>query len=125
MAPGRLLIQRCLGEAPQSVDGAAVSGDRVRRKERTGRLVHERHELVGKARHRAADADPTHVGASADAVHPAALAHIALHHRTPAPEFDDALARAILLGEFGLLVITAAVAAFVNRFAKEPGGTER
>jgi hypothetical protein len=38
-------------------------------------VTHERHELVGEARHAAADADATYIGASAEAAHPSALAH--------------------------------------------------
>ena len=79
--------------------------------------------LSGKAGHRAADADAADVRAAADAVHPAALADVALHDRPPAAELDDALGRAGLLrsGEVGLLVVAAAVAALVNRAAEQPG----
>src|SRR5262245_36071275 len=48
------------------------------------RLVHERHELVGEAGHRAADADAADVRTAADPVHPAALGDVAAHHRSPA-----------------------------------------
>ena len=84
------LIQRRLREAAQRVNRAAVSHHRARRQQRAGRLVHERHELVGKPGHGAADADAAHVRAAADSAHPAALAHVALHHRAPASQLHDA-----------------------------------
>src|SRR5689334_6933445 len=55
-APGRLLVGRALGEAAQRADDGAVHTAGGAGHAGTGRLVHERHELVGKARHRAGDA---------------------------------------------------------------------
>ena len=95
------------------------------RKQRPRRLIHERHELVGEAGHGAPDADPADVGAAADAAHPSALAHIALHDRSPAPQLHDAEARAVLVGELALLVVSAAVAALVHRLPEKPARPER
>ena len=88
---------------------------------RAGRLVHERHELVGEAGHGAADADAADVGAAADAGHPAALGDVAVDHRPPAADLHQALGRAVLVGEVALLVVAAAVAALVDRLAEQPG----
>ena len=104
---------------------AAVRHHRVRRQQRARRLIHERHEFVRKSGHGAADADPSDVRATADPAHPSALADIALHHRTPASQLHDAESATILLGKFRLFVVAAAVAAFVNRLAEQPGGPQR
>src|SRR3954470_21193424 len=59
--------------------------------------VHERHVLVGEARHRAGHADAADVGAAADAVDPAAQRHVALDHGPLATELDEAaVVRAVL-----------------------------
>src|SRR6185369_14057019 len=78
------------------------------------------HELVRKARHGAADTDAADVRTAADAADPAALRHVALHHRPPAAELDDALGRAVLVGELALLVVAGAIAALVHRAAEQP-----
>src|SRR6185295_6430832 len=57
--PLRFLVDRLRSDAPQPADHRAVCTARHRRHARARRLVHERHELVGEARHRAADADAT------------------------------------------------------------------
>src|SRR4051794_39454791 len=105
-APLGLAVERVRGDAAQAADRRAVDADGAGREPATGRLVHERHELVREAGHGAADADAAEVGAAADAVHPAAFGHVALDHRAPAAELDDALRRAVLGGEVGLLVVT-------------------
>ena len=97
---------------------AAVCLHGGRGEQRTGRLIHEWHELVGKARHRASDADAAHVGAAANAAHPTALANIALHHRSPTSEFHDAERGTVLLGELCLLVVSAAITTLMNRVAE-------
>src|SRR5687767_11137692 len=101
-APARLALEGVDGEAAQLAHGGAVRRDAAARQGGPRRLLHERHELVGEARHRAADADAAHVGAPADPVDPATLRHVALHHRPPAAELDDALAGAVGPGEVGL-----------------------
>src|SRR5215470_12743502 len=99
LAPLRLLVGGLRGEAAKGADHGAVHRAGRRGHLRSRRLVHERHELVGEARHRACDADAAHVRAAAHAVDPAALGHVALDHRSPAAELDQALGRAVLAGE--------------------------
>src|SRR5262245_43533155 len=69
-APLGLAVERVEGELSQSGDDGAVEPAGHRGDSRSGRLVHERHELVGEAGHRAADADAADVGTAADAAHP-------------------------------------------------------
>src|SRR5260370_34359453 len=57
LAPLRLFVGRPGGEAAQRADDGPVHAARRRRDPRSRRLVHERHELVREARHRAGDAD--------------------------------------------------------------------
>src|SRR5215510_2224596 len=64
-APLRLLVGGALGEAAEAAYHRAVHAARGRRYGRARRLVHERHELVREAGHRAGDADAAHVGAAA------------------------------------------------------------
>src|SRR5581483_3207626 len=77
-------------------------------------------ERVREARHGAPDADAADVRASAHAVDPAALGNVALHHRAPAAQLDQALRRAVLLGELALLVVAASVAALVHGGLEQP-----
>src|SRR3984885_9000226 len=118
--PLRLGIGRLGGEAAQRADHGPVQHAGGARHPRAGRLVHERHELVREARHRARDAVAADVRAAADAVDPAPLGHVALHDRAPAAELHQALGRAVLGGEVTLLVVAAAVAALVDRGAEQP-----
>src|SRR5258708_20267368 len=71
--PGRFFIERRLREPAQGVNCAAIRHHRARREQRTRRLVHERHELVREARHRATDANPAHITPPAHSSHPSAL----------------------------------------------------
>src|SRR6185312_66556 len=64
--PLRLLVDCPVGDAAQAADQRSVSPGHRGRDAAAGRLVHERHELVREAGHRAADADAADVGASAD-----------------------------------------------------------
>src|SRR6476659_918512 len=89
-APARLLVEGVQGQAAQPLDRHAVDGAALGGELGPGGLVHERHELVREPRHRAADADPADVGTATDAVDPAALRDVALDHRAPAPELDNA-----------------------------------
>src|SRR6476661_3449785 len=114
LAPLRLLVHRLVGDAAQPPDDGAVGPAGGGRHAPAGRLVHERHELVGEARHRAADADAAHVRAPADAVDPAPLGHVAVDDRPPAPELHDALRGPVLGGEVALLVVAGPVAALVD-----------
>jgi hypothetical protein len=81
-------------------------------------LIHERHEFIRESRHRATDADAAYVWTSADAAHPAALSDVAVHYGTPAADLYQAFRGAVFVREIALLVITGAIATFVNRFAK-------
>src|SRR5690348_3782900 len=76
--PLRLLVHCFLGHLAQPTYSPAVDHAASRRELRPWWLVHERHELVGEPRHRAADADATDVGTAADAVDPAPLGDVAL-----------------------------------------------
>src|SRR5687767_14754426 len=113
-APLGFLVDRPGGDVPQRSDCPAVDADRRGGQLSTGGLVHERHELVGEAGHRATDADATDIGTAANAVDPATFGHVAFHDRAPAAEFDNAFGRAVLRGKIGLLVVAGAVAAFVH-----------
>src|ERR1700733_10666358 len=65
------------------------------------------------------------VRTTADPRHPAPLSHIALHHRPPASELHDAQSRTVLIRKLALLIVSAAVAAFMQRLPKEPGWAQR
>src|SRR3954453_842767 len=54
LAPLRLLVDGLVRDAPEPPDDGAVHAAGGRRHPPAGWLVHERHELVGEARHRAA-----------------------------------------------------------------------
>src|SRR6478609_6737121 len=119
-APLRFLVRGLSGETAETADHRAVHAARGRRHGRARRLVHERHELVREAGHRAGDADAADVRAAADTVDPAALGHVAVDHRSPAAQLHQALGRAVLLGEVALLVVPRAVAALVHGPAEQP-----
>src|SRR5262245_58923774 len=121
MPPLGLLVDRRVGERPEPADDPAVHRDHGRREDAAGGLVHERHELVGEAGHRAADADAADVRAAADACHPAALGDVAIDHWSPAADPHQALGRSVLVREVALLVVAGAVAALVHRLTEEPG----
>src|SRR3954469_16445578 len=77
--------------------------------------VHERHVLVGEARHRAGHADAADVRAAADPVDPPAQRHVALDDGALAAELDQAaVVGAVLGGEVAHLVERGAVAALVR-----------
>src|SRR6185437_4580337 len=124
VVPLGLLVGAEVGDAPQGADGAAVGGAHGHAHARARRLVHEGHELVGEAGHGAGHADAADVGTAADAVHPAALGDVAIDHRPPAAELDQAFGRAVLVGEIRLLVVPGPVAALVHGLAEQPGGPQ-
>src|SRR5262249_37715748 len=109
--PLRLLVHGLVRDRPQPPDRRAVDAGDEGRHAADRRLVHERHELVGEARHRAADADAADVRAAPDAGHPAPLGDVAVDHRPPAADLHEALRRVVVLGEVALLVVARAVAA--------------
>src|SRR3954465_7898729 len=88
--PLGFLVDGPRGDGPQLPDGRAVHAGHRGRGGGPGRLVHEPHELVGEAGHRAADADAADVRAPADAVDPAALGHVALDDWTPTAKLQNA-----------------------------------
>src|SRR5580700_3104599 len=57
MPPLRFLVYGSVGDGTQSSYCSSVDFNRCRRNACARRLVHERHELVRKTRHRATDAD--------------------------------------------------------------------
>jgi hypothetical protein len=81
-------------------------------------LIHERHELVGKPGHRAADTNPANIGTAADPVYPSAFSDIALNDGSPASQFHYALGKSMFVGEIALLIIAAAVTALMDRGAE-------
>src|ERR671922_2895787 len=89
VAPLRLLVDRLVRDRPQAADHRSVNAREHGRNAAPGRLVHERHELVGEARHRAADADAADVGAAADTGHPPPLRDVAVDHRAPAADLHE------------------------------------
>src|SRR5947209_19974468 len=124
-APLRFLVHGLGREAAQAADHRPVHAAGGGGHGRARRLVHERHELVGEAGHRAGDADAADVRAAAHAVDPAALGNIALDHRAPAAEFDQAFRRAVLDGEVALLVVASTITALVHGRAEQPGRAQR
>src|ERR1700722_15619790 len=90
-APLRFVVQRVLGDLAQAAHGPADQPAGHGRDAGPGRFVHERHELVGEAPHGSPDPDAAHVRASPDAVDPPPFGDVALDHRSPATELDDAL----------------------------------
>src|SRR3954471_8507188 len=71
LAPLRFHVQRLVGDAAEAADHRPVALAQAARELAARWLVHERHELVGEPRHRAADADATDVRTATDAVDPA------------------------------------------------------
>src|ERR1700761_174413 len=124
-APLRLLVHRLGGEAPEAAYDRAVHAAGGRGDRGARGLVHEWHELVRETGHRAGDADAAHVGAAADAVDPAPLGDVALDHRTPAAQLDQAAGRAVLGGEVTFLVVPGPVAALVHGLLEQPLGPQR
>src|SRR3954467_6732986 len=72
-APLRLLVDGPGGDRAEPAHRRAVHARRCGGGPAAGGFVHEGHELVREAGHRAADADAAHVGAAAHPVDPAAL----------------------------------------------------
>src|SRR5579871_1516378 len=107
------------------MDCPAIALDGLRGQQRARRLIHERHKLVRKSWHRAADANPPNIRTTSDAAHPAAFSYVALNHRSPASQFDDAQRRPVIVRKLRLFVIAATVAAFMNGRPEEPRRTER
>ena len=75
MTPLRFFIYRVVRYASQGANGRPIYFDRFRRDGSPWRRIHERHEFVGEARHRASNADTHHIRTAADPCHPSALRH--------------------------------------------------
>src|SRR6476469_6214712 len=73
MPPLRLFVHGLSGDLAQIANHRSVQPRRGRRDLAARRLVHERHELVREARHRAPDAYAADVRAAPDTVDPASL----------------------------------------------------
>src|SRR5689334_170699 len=93
--PFGFAIDRVVGDRTQRADQLAVERECGSGEARARRLIHERHEHVGEARHRAANTDAAHVRTAANAGHPSALGHVAIHYRAPAADFHQALRCAV------------------------------
>src|SRR3954452_25411843 len=112
--PLRFLVHGLVGDPAQLLHQRSVGAADRRRQATARRRVHERHELVGEAGHRAADADAAHIRTASDSGHPAALGDVAVHDWAPAADLHEALRRVVVLREVTLLVVAGAVAALVN-----------
>src|SRR6516225_11488171 len=124
MPPFRFLVDGRLGQGAQPLDGTAIGTGHSAGNFRSWRFVHERHELVRKSRHSAANADAADVGAPANAGHPAPLGHVAVNHRAPATQLDDAPGRTVSFGEVALLVVASAIAPLVDGLPEQPRGSQ-
>src|ERR1700680_18607 len=116
MAPFRFFVYGRIRDSAEGADHPAVTTNNSCGKAGAWGFVHEGHELVGKARHRAAYADSADIRAAADASHPTAFRDVTINHWPPAAHFHQAFGRSVFLGEIGLLVIRAPVATLVYRF---------
>src|SRR5207253_6364935 len=87
-SPFGLTVHRSLRDAAQGMDGLAIDFHGPRGELGPRRFIHEGHEFIGEAGHRAADAYAADVRTSTDAAHPAALGNVALHYWSPAAELD-------------------------------------
>src|SRR5215211_226909 len=120
--PDRLEVVGPHAHPPHPPDARAVRPRDAPGQRRPRRRLVERRELVGEARHRAADAGPAGDHAAAHVVDRAALGDVALHDRPPAPHVDEALAVTVLLGELALLVVAGAGAMAVDGLVELPLG---
>src|SRR6476620_1944131 len=90
MPPLWFFVHRATCDLAKVADDRAVQ-TRCRRGNLTARgVVHERHELVREAWHRASDADTADVRAATDAVDPSSLGNVALDDRAPTALFFNA-----------------------------------
>src|SRR5882757_7351551 len=105
MPPLRLLVDGLAGDVAQIANHRPIEARRGRGYLAARWLIHEGHELVGEARHRASDADAADVRAASDTVDPASLRHVALDDWTPAAKLHNAFRRPILGREIALLVV--------------------
>src|SRR5579864_9717391 len=111
-------------DAAQCADRRPVNFDRLRRESRSGRRIHERHELVREPGHRATDADAADVRASTDAGHPASLGNVAIDDGSPTTDLYQALGLTILFCKDAFFVIAGAIATVMDGRAEEQFGTQ-
>ena len=112
----------------QTTDPADKAANRSARggtKERAGRSGVERSELVGETRHRAADANATHIHTTAIAIDDAPLRDVALHDWTPATQFYEAFLITVLFGEDALLVVAGTRTVTMHGLGEQPGGATK
>src|ERR1700726_4636773 len=124
MTPLRFFINSGVRNRTQFAQHAAPQTNDLGGERGTRRRVHERHELVREPRHRAADANPTDIRATANAGHPAAFRHVAVHNRSPASDFHQAFRRTVFAREIALLIVTGAVTTFMHCLSKKPSGAK-
>src|SRR5947209_5051642 len=109
------------GQVAHAADEAAHGPAGGGGDQRAGGDLGDGAELVGEAGHGAADADAAHLHAAAVAVDDAPLGDVALDHRAPAAQLDQALLVAVLPGEDALFVVAGPGAVAVHRLAEQPG----
>src|SRR5262249_5087096 len=119
--PDRLAVAVRHRDPAQAADGGAVDAGGAAGHERARGSLVEGGELVGEPGHGAADAGAPGGHAAAQVVDRAALGYVALDHRAPAAEVDQALLVALLLGEGSLLVVARPHAVAMDRVLEEPG----
>src|SRR5258708_23976127 len=103
MPPLWFFVHRATCDVAKVADDRAVHTRCRRGNLPARRFVHERHELVREAGHRASDADAADVRAATDAVDPSPLGDVALDNRAPTAQFHTALRPAVFGGGFTLL----------------------
>src|SRR5262249_21950385 len=105
MPPLWFFVHRATCDVAKVADDRAVQTRRRRRHLAARGFVHERHELIREAGHRASDADTADIRAAPDAVDPAPLGDVALDDRAPTAQFHNAFRRTVLGGEVALFVV--------------------
>src|ERR1700683_4821747 len=121
MPPPWFLVHRGVGDTAHGADETAIGANYVGGKLCPWRFVHKGHELIREPWHGASDADAAHVGAAANAAHPATLGYVAIHHRSPAAQLHQAFGRSVVSGKVALLIVRTAIATLVHRLAEQPG----
>src|SRR5262249_37566025 len=123
LVPPPFAICRAVAQSPQPADDRAERARAVGRDERARRRLVERRELVGEARHRAADAHTARLHAPAHVIDRAALDDVAVDDGSPAADLDQALGIAVVMREDAFFVVAGAGAAAMHRFAEQPRRT--
>src|SRR5213076_475405 len=66
VSPPRFFVHGAIRDRAQHSNKTAIRPDDRAREGRARRFIHERHELIGKPRHGAADTNPTDIRTTAD-----------------------------------------------------------